>query len=87
MSSADDTDSGSELSEGARAARDRLAPKTQRDYSAYINGLVAFACRNSQNFTDCMSDSTTVTMPVALKLGKAYVGYLRDKLISWPMEA
>jgi hypothetical protein len=86
MSSADDTDSGSELSEGARAARDRLAPKTQRDYSAYINGLVAFACRNSQNFTDCMSDSTTVTMPVALKLGKAYVGYLRDKLISWPMD-
>ena len=84
----DDSDSdGSNISEGARAARDRLAPKTQRDYSGYINELCAFACRNSADFADCMTDSTTVTMPVALKLGKAFVCHLRDTLISWPMDS
>ena len=81
------SDDSSELSEGRLAARNRLAPKTQRDYSGYINGLVDFARKNSQHFADCMSNPTTVTMPVALKLGKAYVCYLRDKLISWPMDS
>jgi hypothetical protein len=86
--SSDESDSdGSRFSEGARAARDRLAPKTQRDYSGYINELCAFACRNSADFADCMTDSTTVTMPVALKLGKAFVCHLRDTLISWPMDS
>jgi hypothetical protein len=82
-----DDDSDSEISEGARAARDRLAPKTQRDYSGYIDELVEFACANSEEFADCMSSSTSVTMPVALKLGKAFVCSLRDKLISWPMDS
>ena len=80
-------DSDSDLSEGARAARDRLAPKTQRDYSGYINELVEFACANSDEFADCMSSPTAVTMPVALKLGKAFVCSLRDRLISWPMDS
>ena len=78
-SGSDDSDSDSDCSEGAIAARDRLAPKTQRDYSGYINELVEFACRNHAEFGDCMSSPTTVTMPVALKLGKAFVCYLRDK--------
>ena len=82
----DDSESGSDASEGARAARERLAPKTQRDYSGYINELVEFACRRRDEFADCMSSSTTVTMPVALKLGKAFVCHLRDRLISWPMD-
>jgi hypothetical protein len=82
----DDSESGSDGSEGAKAARDRLAPKTQRDYSGYINELVAFACRRREEFADCMSSPTTVTMPVDLKLGKAFVCYLRDRLISWPMD-
>ena len=80
-------DSDSDLSEGARAARDRLAPKTQRDYSGYINELVVFACANRAEFADCMSSPTAVTMPVALKLGKAFVCSLRDRLISWPMDS
>ena len=85
--STDGSDSDdSEISEGRRAARDRLAPKTQRDYSGYISELRVFACKNSAEFADCMTDPTTVTMPVALKLGKAFVCYLRDKLISWPMD-
>ena len=81
----EESDSGSD-GEGKRAARDRLAPKTQRDYSGYISELVEFACRNPQEFADCMSSPTAVTMPVALKLGKAFVCYLRDRLISWPMD-
>ena len=80
-------DSDSDMSEGRRAARDRLAPKTQRDYSGYINELVVFACANSEEFADCMSSPTAVTMPVALKLGKAFVCSLRDRLISWPMDS
>jgi len=83
----DDSESGSDESEGARAARGRLAPKTQRDYSGYIKELVEFACRNRQEFADCMSSPTAVTMPVALKLGKAFVCHLRDRLISWPMDS
>jgi hypothetical protein len=82
----EESDSGSD-GEGKRAARDRLTPKTQRDYSGYISELVEFACRNPQEFADCMSSPTAVSMPVALKLGKAFVGYLRDKLISWPMDS
>jgi len=87
MSDDDDSESGSDSSEGVRAARNRLAPKTQRDYSGYINELVEFACRRSEEFADCMSSPTTVTMPVALKLGKAFVCYLRDRLVSWPMDS
>lgn len=82
----DDSESGSDASEGARAARERLAPKTQRDYSGYINELVEFACRRRDEYADCMSSPTTVTMPVDLKLGKAFVCHLRDRLISWPMD-
>jgi hypothetical protein len=48
----DDSESGSDASEGARAARERLAPKTQRDYSGYINELVEFACRRREEFAD-----------------------------------
>ena len=81
-----DSDSD-DMSEGERAAIDRLAPKTQKDYSSYINQLTTFACHPSRRemYSDCLNGNTVV-MPVPLKLGKAFVCYLRDKKISWPMD-
>ena len=85
-----DSDSDSDdsvLSEGARAANDRLAPKTQRDYSVYIKQLTRFACHLDRRaeFADCLNGNEVI-MPVALKLGKAFVVSLRDKLVPWPMD-
>jgi len=86
MQSDSDTDD-SVLSEGARAANDRLAPKTQRDYSVYIKQLTRFACHPDRRaeFADCLNGNEVI-MPVALKLGKAFVVSLRDKLVPWPMD-
>ena len=83
---ASDSDSD-DMSEGERAAIDRLAPKTQKDYSSYINQLRTFACHPSrrETYSDCLNGNAVV-MPVPLKLGKAFVCYLRDKKISWPMD-
>ena len=83
---ASDSDSD-DMSEGERAATDRLAPKTQKDYSSYINQLTTFACHPSRRemYSDCLNGNAVV-MPVPLKLGKAFVCYLRDKKISWPMD-
>ena len=82
-----ESDSESDVSEGERAATDRLAPKTQKDYSSYINQLTTFACHTNRRATyaDCLNGNEVI-MPVSLKLGKAFVCHLRDKMISWPMD-
>ena len=59
-----DSDS-SAISEGARAARDRLAPKTQADYASAIHGLKQFAFDNREQYSDCISGDNIV-LPVPL---------------------
>lgn len=85
--SSDDSDSDSGISEGERAANDRLAPKTQRDYSVYISQLTQFACHADRRvgYAEHLNGDT-VTMPVDLQLGKDFVCFLRDKMVSWPMD-
>ena len=65
-----DSDS-SAISEGARAARDRLAPKTQEDYASVISQLAQFAFEDKVQFSDCISGDE-ILLPVRLPLGKAY---------------
>jgi hypothetical protein len=50
-SDSEDSGSDSECSEGARVARERLGPKTQKDYSGYIKQLtpICIASRQSGN--------------------------------------
>jgi len=85
--SSEDSGSESDMSEGARAARDRIMPKTQKDYASYIKQIIKFAVHPDRkaSFADCFS-GTEVIMPVKLKLGKAFMCHLRDKLVSWPMD-
>ena len=83
--SGNESDSESDISEGARAARDRLAPKTQEDYGSHLNGLTQFALNHRAQFSDCILNDTIV-LPVRLALGKAYLSNLRDTLIEWPLD-
>ena len=87
-SSSEDSGSDSDCSEGARVARDRLGPKTQKDYSGYIKQLTRFALHpdRHQAFSDCV-EGDHVNMPVPLRLGKAFMCNLRGKLVSWPMDS
>jgi hypothetical protein len=88
VSSSEDSGSESECSEGARVQRERLGPKTQRDYSGYIQQLSRFALREDRvsGFRDCVTDNQVI-MPVPLKLGKAFMKNLRGKLVSWPLDS
>ena len=74
VSSSEDSGSESECSEGARVQRERLGPKTQRDYSGYIQQLSRFALHEDRvsGFRDCVRDNQVI-MPVPLKLGKAFM--------------
>jgi hypothetical protein len=79
-----DSDS-SAISEGARAARDRLAPKTQEDYASVISQLAQFAFEDKVQFSDCISGDE-ILLPVRLPLGKAYLAHLRDRRVPWPLD-
>ena len=59
----DDSGSESELSEGARAARDRLAPKTQKDYGSSMRGLTKFVLERPQQFSEFIRNGEVV-LPV-----------------------
>jgi hypothetical protein len=76
---------GSELSEGALVARDRIAPSTQSDYASAMNGLKQFAFDNRDQYSECISGENIV-LPVRLKLGKGYLSQLRDTLVVWPQD-
>ena len=86
-SSSEDSGSDSE-EEGVRVARDRLGPKTQKDYSGYIKQLTRFALHpdRRQSFMDCLNGDQVIK-PVPLKLGKAFMSNLRGKLVAWPMDS
>lgn len=81
----DDSGSESELSEGARAARDRLAPKTQKDYGSSMRGLTKFVLERPQQFSEFIRNGEVV-LPVPLAIGKAYLAHCRDTMISWPLD-
>ena len=87
-SSSEDSGSDSDCSEGARVARDRLGPKTQKDYSGYIKQLTRFALHpdRRRTFSDCVNGDQVI-MPVPLRLGKAFMSNLRGKLVCWPMDS
>jgi hypothetical protein len=82
-------DSGSESGseeEGARVARDRIGPKTQKDYSGYIKQLTRFALGRRDEYRDCLNGNQVI-MPVKLRLGKAFMKHLRGSMVSWPMDS
>ena len=89
----DDSGSESELSEGGRAARDRIAPKTQKDYSSFLRGLTKFVLERPQQqvprtqklFSEFIQNGEVV-LPVPLAIGKAYLAHCRDTMISWPLD-
>ena len=81
----DDSGSESELSEGGRAARDRVAPKTQKDYSSSMRGLIKFVLERPQLFSEFIQNGE-VALPVPLAIGKAYLAHCRDTMISWPLD-
>jgi hypothetical protein len=88
-SGSDDSGSDSQCSEGERVARDRLGPKTQKDYSGYIKQLTRFVLHRDRvgTYRDCLNGDDQVIMPVPLKVGKAFMSNLRGKLVSWPMDS
>jgi hypothetical protein len=75
----------SAISEGARVARDRLAPKTQEDYASVISQLAQVAFEDKVQFSDCISGDE-ILLPVRLPLGKAYLAQLRDRRVPWPLD-
>ena len=82
-------DSGSESGseeEGVRVARDRIGPKTQKDYSGYIKQLTRFALGRRDEYRDCLNGNQVI-MPVKLRLGKAFMKHLRGSMVSWPMDS
>jgi hypothetical protein len=88
-SSDEESSSSSSVASGAgeigRAARDRLAPKTQRDYCSVIQCLTQFALDNRATLSNyIVSGTNRITLPVPLALGEAYLCHLRDKLVPWP---
>ena len=87
-SDSEDSGSDSECSEGARVARERLGPKTQKDYSGYIKQLTRFVLHQDRvgTYRDCVIGDQVI-MPVPLKVGKAFMSNLRGKLVSWPMDS
>ena len=88
VSDSEDSGSESECSEGGRVARERLGPKTQKDYSGYIKQLTRFVLHQDrvETYRDCVN-GIQVIMPVPLKVGKAFMSNLRGKLVSWPMDS
>ena len=82
-----DIDSGSEsdLSEGARAARDRLAPKTQADYASFMRSLTTFVLERPALFSEFI-ENEKVVLPVPLPVGKAYLAHCRDTMVPWPLD-
>ena len=88
VSSSEDSGSESDCSEGERVARDRLGPKTQKDYSGYIKQLTRYVLHPDRvaTYRDCVTGDQVI-MPVPLKVGKAFMSNLRGKLVSWPMDS
>ena len=88
VSSSEDSGSESDCGEGARVARDRLGPKTQKDYSGYINQLTRFVLHSDRvrTHSECVIGDQVI-MPVPLKIGKAFMSNLRGKWVSWPMDS
>jgi hypothetical protein len=80
-----DSGSESDMSETARAARDRLAPKTQRDYASFMNGLSKFALDRRVQFGELIQNDK-VLLPVPLSIGKAYLCHCRDARVAWPLD-
>jgi hypothetical protein len=94
--SEDDSGSGSDsssshasqTSERRKAARDRLAPKTQLDYASIISCVTQFALDNRATLSHCIESGTNkIFLPVPLALGEAYLCHLRDKLVPWPHDS
>jgi hypothetical protein len=85
MSDSEDSGSESDMSEGGRAARDRLAPKTQKDYASFMNGLSKFVLNHRTQY-EVYIQSDVMCLPVPLVLGKAYLAYCRDTLVAWPLD-
>ena len=85
MDSETESSVGSELSEGALVARDRIAPSTQSDYASAMNGLKQFAFENREQYSECFSGEN-IALPVRLQLGKGYLSQLRDTLVVWPQD-
>jgi hypothetical protein len=90
--SGSDSDSSSsdvsQTSERGRAARNRLAPKSQSDYASVMNGLTQFALDNRATFSNCIDTGTNkINLPVPVALGEAYLCHLRDKLVPWPHDS
>ena len=85
MPDSDDSGSESDMSEGARAARDRLAPKTQKDYASFLNGLSKFALDHRAQYAHLIQNDK-ILLPVSLELGKAYLAHCRDTLVAWPLD-
>jgi hypothetical protein len=86
--SSSSSSAASETSERGRAARNRLAPKTQRDYGSIIQCLTQFALDNRATFSNYIAPGTNnISLPVPLALGEAYLCHLRDKLVPWPHDS
>jgi hypothetical protein len=83
------SDSDSDESVGARAARDRFQPGTQEDYNGALNQMEDYVKERYQPdsaiYARCMTHHHKLKMPVDFAVSKLFIrDHVQDRLIPWP---
>ena len=83
------SDSDSDESVGARAARDRFQPGTQEDYQGALNAMEDYVKehyqRRSEIYLRCMSQHDKLKMPVDFVISKLFIrDHVQNRLVPWP---
>jgi hypothetical protein len=83
------SDSDSDESVGARAARDRYQPGTQEDYQGALNAMEDYVKehyqRDSEIYLRCMTHHDKLKMPVDFSISKLFIrDHVQNRLVPWP---
>jgi hypothetical protein len=83
------SDSDSDESVGARAARDRFQPGTQEDYQGALNAMQDYVKTNyqrgSQIYERCMTQHDKLKMPADFVISKLFIrDHVQIRMVPWP---
>ena len=83
------SDSDSDESVGARAARDRFQPGTQEDYQGALNAMEDYVKQRyqpgSEIYLRCMTQYDKLKMPADFAISKLFIrDHVQHRLVPWP---
>ena len=83
------SDSDSDESVGARAARDRFQPGTQEDYQGALNAMGDYVKQRyqpgSEIYLRCMTQYDKLKMPADFAISKLFIrDHVQHRLVPWP---